>query len=515
MRVRCLASGRIVTYARYAMGRITGVTTKKDAAAAVVTLASSIDYMPVSRLVKSFTYGNGLIDMNGYTLDYETSALEVKNGAANVCSTNLSRTDNLNVTALTDNVTSANNQTFGYSAANRLTSASGAYGAQSWTYDGVGNRLSENSTPVGGSLTARTYTYPTTSNRISSTVIAAATERAFTYDGAGNIASDTRNGTAYTYAYNKRNRLNTVTVAGSLKGTYTYNGMEQLAIRVSTNQTPAGTTHFIHDHLGNVIAETAGNGPTGATGTVREYIYLPETEIAPTMGSRTVVDRPLAVVDAVNTASPVTWYVHADHLHRPIRMTDAAKASVWTAVWAPWGAPHSITGSATLNARFPGQWFQMEAGLHYNWHRSYDPSLGRYTQPDPLGFVDGPSLMAYVKSNPIRSTDQRGLTADVQRCGIPKRRPLYQCTKEFPNDGPQKWWQTDRDDANNPVCYQKCAQRELTACQPATVVLCAPVGAVGGVINGLGCFAVTTYICSEVADMRCKWRCDCLNNDLH
>ncbi len=346
--------------------------------------------------------------MGGLPLDYETSALEVKNGAANVCSANLSRTDNLNVTALIDNVTSANNQTFGYSAANRLTSASGAYGAQSWTYDGVGNRLSENSTPVGGSLTARSYTYPATSNKLSATVIAAATERAFTYDGAGNIATDTRTGTAYTYAYNKRNRLNTVTVAGSLKGTYTYNGLEQLAIRVSTNQTPAGTTHFIHDLMGNVIAETAGNGATGATGTVREYIYLPEAEIAPTMGSRTVVDRPLAVVDAVNTASPVTWWVHTDHLHRPVKMTNAAKASVWTAVWAPWGAPYSITGSATLNARFPGQWFQMEAGLHYNWHRSYDPSLGRYTQPDPLGFVDGPSVFSYARGAPQRFIDKDG-----------------------------------------------------------------------------------------------------------
>ncbi|MEQ1713050.1 MAG: RHS repeat-associated core domain-containing protein, partial [Hyphomicrobium sp.] len=42
----------------------------------------------------------------------------------------------------------------------------------------------------------------------------------------------------------------------------------------------------------------------------------------------------------------------------------------------------------TLNARFPGQWFQVESGLHYNWHRHYDPTIGRYTQPDPLVFVD-------------------------------------------------------------------------------------------------------------------------------
>ena len=67
---------------------------------------------------------------------------------------------------------------------------------------------------------------------------------------------------------------------------------------------------------------------------MREYIWLPETEIAPTMGSRTVVDRPIAVVDAVNT-SPVIWQVHVDHLNRPIKMTDAAKASVWDAVWSP------------------------------------------------------------------------------------------------------------------------------------------------------------------------------------
>jgi len=117
---------------------------------------------------------------------------------------------------------------------------------------------------------------------------------------------------------------------------------------------PAGVTHYVHDIFGNVIAETAGGGATGATGTVREYVWLYETEIAPTSGSRTTVDRPLAVVNAVNTASPATWWVSVDHLNRPVKMTNGAKAAVWTAVWQPWGAAQSITGSATLNARFPG-----------------------------------------------------------------------------------------------------------------------------------------------------------------
>ncbi len=78
-----------------------------------------------------------------------------------------------------------------------------------------------------------------------------------------------------------------------------------------------------------------------------------------------------------------------------------------------WGPSPSITGTATLDARFPGQWFQSETGLHYNWHRQYDPTTGRYTQPDPLGFVDGPSVYGYVKGLPQQLADFRGLAGDV------------------------------------------------------------------------------------------------------
>ena len=68
------------------------------------------------------------------------------------------------------------------------------------------------------------------------------------------------------------------------------------------------------------------------------------------------------MVEDVETATPLMWWVHVDHLNRPVKMTNAAKASVWDAVWTPWGSPHSITGTGAINARFPGQWFQLEAG---------------------------------------------------------------------------------------------------------------------------------------------------------
>jgi hypothetical protein len=160
------------------------------------------------------------------------------------------RTDLLNLTGIADGVITANNQFFAYSPGNKLSSASGAYGSLSWTYDGVGNRTQEISTPIGGSATTRVLTYPGSSNRLSTVTIGAATERDFTYDAAGNITTDTRSGTLYAYGTNARNRLETVTVAGSLRGSYTYNALEQLASRVLTNITPAGTTHFVHDRLG-------------------------------------------------------------------------------------------------------------------------------------------------------------------------------------------------------------------------------------------------------------------------
>jgi RHS repeat-associated protein len=69
----------------------------------------------------------------------------------------------------------------------------------------------------------------------------------------------------------------------------------------------------------------------------------------------------------------------------------------------------SITGAVAQNLRFPGQYFQLETGLAYNWHRTYDPVTGRYTQPDPLRFVDGPAIYQYAMASPFMRVDREGL----------------------------------------------------------------------------------------------------------
>ncbi|MGH8568560.1 MAG: RHS repeat-associated core domain-containing protein [Gammaproteobacteria bacterium] len=65
--------------------------------------------------------------------------------------------------------------------------------------------------------------------------------------------------------------------------------------------------------------------------------------------------------------------------------------------------------SVTVNLRFPGQYFDAETGLHYNYFRDYDPSLGRYVQSDRIGLAGGLNTYAYTANNPITYADPRGL----------------------------------------------------------------------------------------------------------
>ena len=145
--------------------------------------------------------------------------------------------------------------------------------------------------------------------------------------------------------------------------------------------------------------------------TTRDYIWLPSndnhndtyTEDVLAANDNAAIDLPLAVAEAATL-----YTIHTDHLGRPLRMTNATKSTVWQAVYKPWGEVQSISGTTTNNLRFPGQYFQIETGMHYNWHRNYDPVTGRYTQPDPLGFVDGPSVYAYVGNSPFMNVDREG-----------------------------------------------------------------------------------------------------------
>jgi len=78
-------------------------------------------------------------------------------------------------------------------------------------------------------------------------------------------------------------------------------------------------------------------------------------------------------------------------------MTDSTGVVVWAATYEPFGKATITVEQITNNLRFPGQYFDAETGLCYNWNRDYNPQLGRYIESDPIGLKGGINLFAYAK----------------------------------------------------------------------------------------------------------------------
>ncbi|WP_025130784.1 RHS repeat-associated core domain-containing protein [Pseudomonas sp. PH1b] len=130
------------------------------------------------------------------------------------------------------------------------------------------------------------------------------------------------------------------------------------------------------------------------------YIYSDENEY-----------EPLARVDGEAGAQKVRYY-HNDLNGQPEQLTEAQGHSVWRARYHVWGntveevrEPYYIEEQ---NLRFQGQYLDRETGLHYNTLRYYDPDIGRFTTPDPIGLGGGINAYTYA-DNPFGWIDPLGL----------------------------------------------------------------------------------------------------------
>jgi RHS repeat-associated protein len=105
-------------------------------------------------------------------------------------------------------------------------------------------------------------------------------------------------------------------------------------------------------------------------------------------------------------------FYHNDELGTPQKLTNIAGDVSWSAYVDPFGNASISTAVIENNLRLPGQYFDAETGLHYNWRRYYDPSSGRYVTADPIGYAGGTNLYAYVEGNPVNRMDPSG------ECGL-------------------------------------------------------------------------------------------------
>lgn len=383
-------SGRTVSYARGPTGLVTEVTTKKDPSSSSVTLAANVAYQPFGPL-QSLIYGNGLILWKTFTQDSNPNTIIVEQGSNTVMNRGFGYWyDDFNISNVWDNLVAGRTDNYIYTPTTRLQNAFGDWGEQTYWQDGVGNRTGDIFND-GTTTTTKSLGYAYNNNLVGDVMQGSTTLRTFSYDGAGNIIADDRGGTVYNYRHNNRGRLDRLTVGSIVKADYTYDALERMAIRTTQNMVPASTTHYIYDRAGRLIAESSGAGAAQ-----REYIWID--------------DLPLAIVADINTVTPQLWYMHPDHLNRPMKMTDASQTVVWDAWYAPYGEVRSITGTASNNLRFPGQYFLVESGLHYNWHRHYDPTLGRYIQPDPSREVLSTAAKR-LSEGPLQSTEELSASA--------------------------------------------------------------------------------------------------------
>jgi RHS repeat-associated protein len=107
--------------------------------------------------------------------------------------------------------------------------------------------------------------------------------------------------------------------------------------------------------------------------------------------------------------------LETNHLNTPRLIADSTGTTVWR--WdnqeqfgsdVPNNNP-SGAGAFEFPLRFPGQYFDRETNLAYNYFRDYDAGIGRYVQSDPIGLAGGLNTYAYVKGTPILWVDDLGL----------------------------------------------------------------------------------------------------------
>jgi len=321
-------------------------------------------------------------------------------------------------------------QTYQYDALYRLTQAEHpTLGSEKYTYDKVGNRLTDSRTD--GLFTTNTWSYDQ-DNKLTQGYSQTAAAISNTWDQNGSLTKQTSADSLHnqSYIYDASNRLTEVKDSnGNTVATYAY------------------------DPFGRRISKTIyrENNQALATPRTTNYLYADEGLIAEADGNGTITTRygwspdglwgtdPILMATRRSGADPAssleTFFYLNDHLGTPRKVIDPAGNIVWEGRATAFGETQVQAGNLIENnLRFPGQYEDKEKGTYYNYFRDcYDPATGRYCQPDPIGTVLYQDMAAKSLAG-SRGLVGRGLVRQLYRSS-----PQFNHPYSYVSSNPLSW----------------------------------------------------------------------------
>lgn len=287
---------------------------------------------------------------------------------------------------------------YGYDPVGNIIEKNTEYGQHTYNYDDL-DRLTGAQNPI---IENEMYTYDAAGNRLSSAdasdwqhsdsnQLLVGGSSIYEYDLNGSMIKRSVDGVIQTFSYDLENRLSEVRDEdNNIIAAYTY---DPFGRRVSKTFN-GSTTYFYYSDEG-LIAEYDGNG-----GLMQSYGYSPEG-----MWSS----------DPVYTKINGEYYYYLnDHSGTPQKLINLSGSVQWAMQQSAFGISN-IDSQSVINShlRFPGQYYDQETGLYYNWFRYYDPVTGNYTSSDPISLTGGFNTYIYVHQNPVRFADPNGLAVPL------------------------------------------------------------------------------------------------------